>query len=148
MEINVLKIRATAPVAHACHELQHTLQETIQRKDGWQVLIALSHWIKTHLTQHMAVLEDHPTPGLGVLDCGVEKVLSSLSGLNRRVAQQRLDCNPMLAALSFLCGTNHKSLPGQRQWLLFAHPVMRLCDITASGNMLALVVDITFPTSS
>ena len=86
MEINVLKIRATAPVAHACHELQHTLQETIQRKDGWQVLIALSHWIKTHLTQHMAVLEDHPTPGLGVLDCGVEKVLSSLSGLNRRVA--------------------------------------------------------------
>ena len=69
------------------NELQHTLQETIQRKDGWQVLIALSHWIKTHLTQHMAVLEDHPTPGLGVLDCGVEKVLlSSLSGLNRRLS--------------------------------------------------------------
>ena len=39
------------------------------------------------ITQHVSFLEDHLTPGLGVLDCGVEKVLlSSLSGLHRSVA--------------------------------------------------------------
>ena len=35
MEMNVLKIRVAAPVAHTCHELQHTRQGTIQRKKGW-----------------------------------------------------------------------------------------------------------------